>query len=239
MNILALALVLVFSILSFLAKKIDAWGSVVGGFIAYAIFLGGSWGGLLLLFTFFVLGSLASSWKYQYKYSKGLAEKNKGQRTAVNAYSNGGIAALCGILGAIFPENNIYPIMLAGSLAAATSDTLSSELGNVYGRKFINILNLKPGVRGQDGVISLEGTLIGLLGSAVIGLSYGATTGHYAEILPIVLAGFSGNIMDSILGASAQRWGWLDNHGVNLLNTLFAALCAGGYYMGRSLGLFA
>jgi uncharacterized membrane protein len=40
----------------------------------------------------------------------------------------------------------------------------------------------------------------------------------------IVVAGFAGNLADSILGASLERKGWLKNDQVNFLNTLIAAI---------------
>lgn len=47
----------------------------------------------------------------------------------------------------------------------------------------------------------------------------------------VAISGFLGNVMDSVLGASVQQTGWVNNHGVNFLNTLFAALFAGGLYL--------
>jgi uncharacterized membrane protein len=47
-----------------------------------------------------------------------------------------------------------------------------------------------------------------------------------------LLAGFTGNIADSILGASLERKGWIKNDLVNLLNTLVAALVGiSGYWL--------
>jgi uncharacterized protein (TIGR00297 family) len=87
--------------------------------------------------------------------------------------ANGGVAALCGLLIWLIPSPG-YPliILLAAALSSATADTLSSELGTVYGRRFYNIISFKPDEKGRDGVISLEGTMTGIAGSAVIAVIY-------------------------------------------------------------------
>lgn len=226
--LLGLCVVVIFVALSYWSKKIDGLGAIGGGVIAFSIFLGGGFPLLFLLFVFFVLGSAASAWKIVEKTTLGFAEKNKGKRTIINAVSNGGVAACCGVLAFSFPSHQLlFSVMSAASLAAATSDTLSSELGNLYGSHYMNILSLKKSKRGLDGVISLEGTVIGLLGSLFMGGCY--AIGHAANlylIVVIVLTGFAGNLVDSVLGASIQRKGWVSNHTVNLLNTISAALLA-------------
>jgi uncharacterized membrane protein len=40
----------------------------------------------------------------------------------------------------------------------------------------------------------------------------------------IVLAGFTGNLVDSVLGAALERKGWIGNNVVNFLNTGVGAL---------------
>lgn len=226
--LIGLLVVIVFSLLSYGSKKIDGLGALIGGLIAWCIFLGGNFPAMGLLFAFFVLGSAASSWKMKRKEELGLAEKNKGKRTVINAVSNGGVAALCGTLAFLFPEYQQHFIaMLAASLASATSDTLSSELGNVYGTQYVNILSFKTDQRGKDGVISWEGTVIGLLGSLMLGICYGLGFGFELSFVIVVIVGFLGNILDSILGATLQQQKRLSNHGVNLMNTLLAAVIAG------------
>lgn len=210
-------------------EKIDIPGAIVGGVIASCIYAGGGYGSLALLFLFFVMGSLASHWKISWKQAEGLAEKNKGKRSVVNAVSNGGVAAICGLLAALFASySDVFLCMLAASLASATADTLASELGNIYGKYYINILTLKSDERGKDGVISLAGTLWGALGSLVIAVSYGLANSFDTFLFIVFIGGIMGNAFDSILGASLQQKGYLNNHMVNVANTAFAALVAGG-----------
>jgi uncharacterized protein (TIGR00297 family) len=140
-------------------------------------------------------------------------------------FANGGMAGLIGITVMFFPEHaRLLQTMLAASLAAATADTLSSELGVVYGRRFYNICTGKHDNRGLDGVVSWEGTWIGVAGSTLIALLYAIGFGWSVSVFWIVLAGTVGNIADSYAGAIWERSHLIGNNTVNFLNTLVAAL---------------
>jgi len=222
---LGAGLVAILVVGSIASKKIDVAGGLVGGLLAAFIFLGAGLDGLSLLFAFFVLGSIASHFKVAEKARLGLAQENKGKRSIRHAISNGGVAGICGLIAWAIPEYQVMMVaMVAASLAAATADTLSSELGVVFGRRFINILTLKPDTRGLDGVISMEGTFLGALGALFMAILFGFWQGFDLLVGFVCLAGIFGNVVDSVLGASFQRWGYMTNDTVNFANTAFATL---------------
>ncbi|MEI6949568.1 DUF92 domain-containing protein [Paraflavisolibacter sp. H34] len=213
------------------ARKLTPAAALAGGVAGFLVFLGAGFTGIAQMATFFLLGTSASSVGLANKVRLGLAEANKGQRQAGQVLANAGLPALLGLLAVLLPQQAaLFRLLVAAAFASACADTLSSELGNVYGRRFYNILTFKRESRGPDGVISLEGTLCGVAGSAVIALIYALGFGWHAGVLWIVLAGTAGNLADSLLGAALERKGVLGNDTVNLLNTLTGALAGWGLW---------
>lgn len=212
---------------SALTRKLTWPAALVGGFLAIAIFFGVEWAGIALMATFFLLGTLATSHKKYTKQSLGIAQENKSGRTVGQVLANGGAAGLLGLFACVFPQQApLFLMLMAAAFSSATADTVSSELGSAYGRKFYDILTFKKGRRGDDGVVSVEGFLFGLAGSAVIAAVYAAFDGWNLQSIWILVAGTFGNLADSYLGASLERKGILKNDAVNLLNTIIAALVA-------------
>ncbi|SFF10110.1 DUF92 domain-containing protein [Spirosoma endophyticum] len=218
---------LVGMVLSVKAGKLNVTGALTGGVLGFVIFLGAGLSGLVMLGTFFVVGSLATSWRLTDKIAAGLAESNKGRRTASQVMANAGVAGIVSLLAWLYPAHaDLFQVMLAASFASATADTCASELGNVYGRYFYNVLTWRSDTKGLDGVISLEGTVLGFLGSCLIGGIYAIGFGWGLPVVWVLLAGKIGNLVDSVLGASLERGGYMKNDAVNFLNTLIAALVA-------------
>jgi uncharacterized protein (TIGR00297 family) len=225
-----LVVIILVAIVCVRTNKLTIPAAAMAALIAVLIALGAYYGGLVLLGTFFILGVTATSHKKQLKASA--ADPHPQQRTAGQVFANGGVAAIMALLVIWHPANAfICILMLAASLASATADTLSSELGMVYGRNFYNILTFKREPKGLDGVISLEGTLLGAAGALLIAVIYGAFFGWTSGVPAVWLAGVMGNVIDSLLGATLERKRYIGNDAVNFLNTLLAALLGWGIYV--------
>ena len=80
--------------------------------------------------------------------------------------------------------------------------------------------------------MSLEGTLAGLAAGLAVG-ALGAWTGLYsaAGVAGVAIVGTAALVattLESLVGATLERRGLLDNDGVNFLNSLAGALVAAG-----------
>ena len=212
-------------------RKLTAAGAIAGGLTGFCIFVGAGWTGFVMLALFFLAGTLATGWKRKQKSAMGLMQENGGQRKLGQVLANAGVAGALGLLSLFLPQYEVlFALMIAATFSSAMADTLSSELGSLYGRRFYNILTFKKDQKGLDGVISLEGTLIGLLGSAVIAVIYSIGFGWDERFIFILFAGTIGNVTDSVLGAALERRQRISNDAVNFSNTLVAALVAALMY---------
>lgn len=82
---------------------------------------------------------------------------------------------------------------------------------------------------GTDGAISLAGTLVGVVAAAVVAAAGAfALMGGRTMFLVSFAGGVFGLLFDSLLGATLERPGWLNNNAVNFLSTASAAAFALG-----------
>lgn len=185
--------------------------------------------GLIPVFTVLVLTSLATRFGRRRKERLGTAEGLHG-RGAAQVAANLGMAALVmdpsvqsalvdtrWLAGRAFSA--VFALGLA-ALAESAADTVSSEIGQVLGGTPRMITTFRRVEPGTDGGLTLAGTAAGVVAAGLVAVC-GALALHLEPALLIVswAGGVFGLLFDSLLGATVERAGWLNNDGVNFLST--------------------
>ncbi|HXH28056.1 MAG TPA: DUF92 domain-containing protein, partial [Candidatus Polarisedimenticolia bacterium] len=185
--------------------------------------------GFAVLLSFFVLGSAATLLGFRRKERAGIAQEKKGARSARHALANCGVASYLALLMIGSGSPGLFAFAFVCAFATAAFDTVSSEIGQAYGGRPVLITTLRPVPAGTDGAVSWVGTLAGAVAALAVG---GVATA--GGLLPrgllglVAAAGLVGSTADSILGATLERRGLLDNDAVNFSNTLIGALAGIG-----------
>jgi uncharacterized protein (TIGR00297 family) len=147
------------------------------------------------MLAFFGSSSVLSRVAESRKSSLPLAQTKGARRDAWQVLANGGIAAGYVAFG--------RPRGLVGALAAAAADTWATELGLLARSPPRLITTLRRVAPGTSGGVTPEGLLASVAGAAVVGLAHAALGGN-ASLRRALLAGVSGALIDSLLGATLQ-----------------------------------
>lgn len=204
-------------------------GAAAGALLGAIIWATAGWRGFAIVALFVVLGSGATLVGYGEKREAGLAQGAGGRRSARHALAKLSVPAATAVFSLITPYSQFMRLAFAGSLAAATADTVASELGQAWGRRTVLLTTLRPVPRGTEGAVSVVGTSLGLVAALGVGASAslaGLLPG--SAVFPVTLAGLMATLLESLMGATLARRGLLDNEGMNFLQSLAGALLAVG-----------
>jgi uncharacterized protein (TIGR00297 family) len=214
-----------FAYFAYRSKTADLSGlfssALVG--IILLVFAGPRW--FLIMFVFFILGSAATKYKFEYKKRIGVEQGRGGARGYRNVFANGIAATAAAVLFGVF-QQPVFIVMYVGCVATAAADTLASEIG-VTGGIPTMITTLKKVPIGTNGGVTLIGETVALLGAlfvSVAAFSLGVIT--LPMVLVCTLAGFVGTNIDSFVGATLENRGFIGNAGTNLLATIGGGVVA-------------
>lgn len=210
-TIFVFAVLGIVSIWSYQKKFLDNEGLVVANFVGLSVFYYGDLNAFFTLIAFFGVGELATLFQAGRKKKQKHAERNIG-----NILGNALPAIIALILGS--------PIGFFSGIAASLADTLSSEIGILSKGKPRLITTWKEADYGTDGAVSGYGFLAAFVGASVMAIIAWLITQNLGVGILVLGMGLVGTILDSVLGATIQPRGWVDNNEVNFISSGLAAL---------------
>lgn len=209
------------------ANTVTVSGALAGALLGAVIFVCAGWQGWVLLLATFGFAVLSSRSGLRRKLVLGIAEDRGGRRGPGNALANTGIAAIAALMSALTYAHDAALLAFVAALAAGGSDTVASEIGKAWGRRTFLVTTMRTVPPGTSGAMSLEGTAAGVAAAVALGL-LGAALGliPLSMTLVIVVAATVGALVESVLGATVEHRGVLNNDMLNFVNTAVAAAAA-------------
>ena len=202
--------------IAYFSKGLDWLSAITGAIMGYMVLFLGGWQWLAILILFFALSTAATHYKYGLKAEYRVSQK---KRTVENVLGNG----LAPLIFAM--QGNVYGF--AASMATATADTLSSEIGVLSKKPPVSILDFKTEMkRGDNGGVTTLGNTAMLCGASAIALACLAFYGSWQLFWITLWSSIFGCVVDSVLGATLENERIIGNHVVNFLATLSGGLFA-------------
>lgn len=224
---LGLVVSLTLGAVAYAGRGVTRSGLASGSVLGALIWAAAGWRGFLLLAVFVTVSFASTRVGFRQKEDAGIAQEDGGRRSLRHAVAKLSVPALAILFALATPHAWAFRVAFLGALAAATADTVASEIGQVFGRRTILATSLRPVRRGTEGGISLEGTISGAV-AAIFVVIVAAVVGFVSpvEIAPVSLAALVAVFVESLAGATLGARGLLDNEAINFLESLTGAVLA-------------
>lgn len=221
--VLGFAMAFFLSLIAYRSGVADETGLMAATITGTLIIVAADFRFFAALLIFYAVGSAVTKYKYREKELLGIGEPAGGARGYVNVFANS-LPALFFTMNYGYFREDVYAAAFIASLATALGDTMASEIGKTAKKVYLitTMERVSPGVSGG---VSAIGELSAFIGSAIIP-AYALLAGVLEPWHAIVATatGFAGVHIDSLLGATLENKGWLNNAGVNFFATLSSGL---------------
>ncbi len=243
--LIIIAFIAVAAVIAYRKKMLTPSGVAAAAVLGFAVFFIGGTSCILVFLFFFVTASIASR---LLPVPVGIVRKGS-ERDWVQVAANGVPAAAMLILYRFQGWDGIYLIAFASAVAEAEADTFASSFGLLSRKPPRSIITGTIVPSGISGGITSAGTLASLAGAFLVALlSMPSLMLSILESGVILIAGFAGCVLDSVLGGVVQAQyrapdgtltekdeidgkklervrgiSFIDNDAVNLISGLFSA----------------
>ncbi|MCQ4153108.1 MAG: TIGR00297 family protein [Archaeoglobi archaeon] len=222
---LAIAFLISF-LLSLMALKAgiaDETGLMSATIVGTVIILFSNLNFFLVLLFFYLVGSAITKYKYSLKATLGIAEPSGGARGFSNVFGNS-LAPLFFAMQYGVTKEEIFAFAFVASVATALGDTMASEVGKTAEKVYLitNFRRVKPGTNGGISAVGEVAAILGCALTSLLAFTLGILPLNY--LTTVAVSAFIAIHVDSLLGATLEIKGYLNNSAVNFLATLFGGI---------------
>ena len=209
--IIEVVVVILIGLISYYFNILTFDGFIGGLLIGIPIIVFGGMDWFLLLILFLVSGSVLSRIGKNKKISYSVLNEKTGTRAWPNVIANGLWPMLDSLLHYISPWGTpklYWVLFYIGALSSMMADTTATEIGMLSPSKPRLIYDLRKvvevGVSGGVTLLGIVTSIMAALAFAFVGYLLVSEADLIKYLAAIVLAGFLGNLVDSVLGGVIQ-----------------------------------